>query len=147
MKTFIIIILSCVSVFGVDSSINLVTTSRTNTQTGDVIIKDEFTRSGRINLVRQTTTTKEGKFFTRMQDFYDDGALVAGYLATSRGSLLTIAEGSPCSVNVGVDTSQRMNALLIFKAGTQVDSFRCTNGVFFPVEIRKNNRTSDKKKE
>ena len=69
MKTFVALILSCVSVFGADTGIRVVTTVKTNAETASIYTTDVFTRDGQTNLVRRTKT-KACVEQIRIQRFY-----------------------------------------------------------------------------
>src|SRR2546430_17007900 len=75
MRTFIVFLLSCASVFGADGGIQVVSTSKTNAQTASITTKDVFTRDGQTNLVRDTKT-KAGVVQIRIHRFYYGRSLV-----------------------------------------------------------------------
>jgi hypothetical protein len=134
MRTFIVLILSCASVLGADTSIRLVTTSKTNTKSGSITTKDVFTRDAQTNLVR-TTSSKSGVMRIRIQRFYHDGLLVGEFVAMPDSSGFTTEAGSPYSVSFAFGPSKEMKSAVIgTKDGVVLDAFTCTNGVFSPVE-------------
>jgi hypothetical protein len=133
MRTFIILILSCASVLGADTSIHVVTTCKTN-ESGTVSTKDVFTRDGQTNLVCNTYT-KLGVVRIRIHRFYYHGSLVGDFVVTPDSSGFTTGAGSPCSVSFGFDTFHNAKwAVIGTKDGVIVDAFSCINGIFSPVE-------------
>ena len=52
MKTFIILILSCVSVAASDTGIRVFSAVSTNADSGAIYTEESFTRDGQTNLVR-----------------------------------------------------------------------------------------------
>jgi len=75
MKTFIVLILSCASVFGADTGIQVVTTARTNAASGAILSRDVFMRDGQTNLVR-VTLSEHGAVESQNGNFYHNGVLV-----------------------------------------------------------------------
>ena len=133
MRTFIVFLLSCASVFGADTGIQVVTTVRTN-ESGRVSIKEVFTRDGQTNLVRNTAT-KAGVVQIRIHRFYHAGALVGDYVAMPDSSGFTNEAGTPYSVSFEFDASKSVKSAVVgTKDGVVLDAFSCTNGIFMPVE-------------
>jgi hypothetical protein len=133
MKIFIVLILSCASVLGADTSIQVVTTVRTN-QSGRVSTKDVFTRDGQTNLVRYTNT-KAGAVQIRIHRFYHDGLLVGEFVAMPDSSGLTTEAGSKYSMSLEFGPSKEVKSAVIGTNGVVVDAFMATNGVFYPADI------------
>jgi len=134
MKTFILFVMSCASVFGADTGIRVVTTAKTNAETASVYVTDVFTRDGQTNLVR-TTKTKAGAMQIRIQKFYHDGVLIGDYVAVKDSSGFTTEAGSPYSVSFEFWPSKDIRSSVIgTKDGVILDAFTCTNGVFFPAD-------------
>ena len=133
MKTFIALILSCVSVLGVDTGIRLVTTVKTNADTASIYTRDVFTRDGQTNLVR-TTKTKGGVVEGRIHRFYHAGVLVSDYDAIRDSSGFTTEAGCPYSVTIEFWPSKEVRSVVFGTNGVVLDWFTCTNGVFSPVD-------------
>jgi hypothetical protein len=143
MSALIALILSCASVFaGATNDIRIVSTTKTNVQTGSVTITDVYTRNGQTNLVRDTKT-KAGALQIRVHRFYHAGSLVGDFVAMPDSSGLTIEAGSPYGVSFEFGPSRELKSAVIgTKDGEILDAFACTNGVFYPDEssrIRKAN--------
>ena len=134
MRTFIVLILSCVSVSAADIGVRVVTTAKTNAETASIYTTDIFTRDGQTNLVR-TAKTKAGTLQIRIQRFYHAGVLTGDYVATKDSSGFTTESGIPYSVSFEFWPSKDIRSAVIgTKDGTILDAFTCTNGVFSPVE-------------
>jgi hypothetical protein len=134
MKTFIVLILSCASVFGADISIRVVTTVRTN-DSGSITTMDVFTRDGQTNLVRYTST-KSGAVRIRIHRFYYHGLQSGEFVASPKSSGFTTEAGSPYSVSFEFWPSKDVRSAVIgSKDGVILDAFTCTNGVFYPADI------------
>ena len=134
MRAFIIFVLSCASVLGGDTGIQVVSTVKTNAETGRVYLTDVFTRGGQTNLVRRTNT-KAGVVQIRMHRFYHRGVLIGDYIATTDSSGFTTEAGTPYSVSFEFWPSKEVRMAVIgTKDGVIVDAFACTNGMFSPVE-------------
>jgi hypothetical protein len=135
MKIFIVLILSCASVFGADTGIRIVTTVKTNAETASIYIMDVFTRDGQTNLVRRTKT-KAGVEQIRIQRFYYRGSLVGDFVTMPESSGFTTEAGSPYSVSFEFWASKDVrSAVLGIKDGVILDAFMATNGVFYPADI------------
>ncbi len=134
MKSFIVFLLSCASVFGADSGIHVVSTATTNAESASITTKDFYTRDGQTNLVRHTKT-KAGVVQIRIHQFYHAGALVGDYVATPDSSGFTTEAGTQYSVSLECDASHNPKSMVIgTKDGVILDAFSYTNGVFSPVE-------------
>jgi len=133
MRTFIVFLLSCASVFGADSGIRVFTTAKTNAETASITTKEFHTRDGQTNLVRHTKT-KAGEVQIRIHRFYHAGALVGDYVATRDSSGFTTEAGTPYSVSLECAASGSPKFVVIAKEGVILDAFTHTNGVFSPVE-------------
>src|ERR1041384_1740109 len=134
MRTFSIFLLSCASVLGAYGSIQVVSTARTNAQTASVTTKDVFTRDGQTNLVRDAKT-KAGVVQIRIHRFYHGGSLVGNFVAMPDSSGCMTEAASPYAMSFEFDESQNVRSAVIgTKDGVVLDFFRCTNGIFVPVE-------------
>jgi hypothetical protein len=134
MRASIIFILSCASVLGADSGIQVVSPAKTNTETASITMKDVFTRAGQTNLVRDTKT-EVGVVQIRIHRFYHGGSLVGDFVATRDSSGFTTEAGSPYSVSFEFDASHSPKSAIIgTKDGVILDAFTCTNGIFSPIE-------------
>jgi hypothetical protein len=132
--TFLILILSCASVLGADTGIQVYITVRTN-DSGSVSTKEIFTRDGQTNLVRNTST-KSGVLRMRIHRFYYDGSLIGDFVATPDSSGFTTEAGSPYSVSFEFGPTQAVKSAVIgTKDGVILDAFMATNGVFYPADI------------
>ena len=133
MKTFIVYLLLCASVFGADG-IHVVTTTKTNATSASIITKDFYTRNGQTNLVRHTKT-KAGVVQIRIHRFYHRGSLVADFVAMPDSSGFTTEANTPYSVSLECDASRNPKSVVIgTKDGIILDAFTYTNGLFSPVD-------------
>jgi len=134
MKTFIVFILSCVSVLAADTDIRVVTTTKTNAETAIIYTTDVFTRAGQTNLVR-VTRTMAGTVQIRIQKFFHGGVLIGDYIATKDSSGSTTEAGIPYSVSFEFGHSNELRSAVIgTKDGVILDAFSCTNGLLYPME-------------
>jgi len=135
MRTFAILILSCASIFAADTEVRVVTSITTNVDSKSVTTTDVFTRAGKTNLVRQTST-KAGEVRVRVHWFYRDGARLATFVATPDHSAFVPGTNSHYSVSLEFGPSKDVRyASIVEKDGYILDAFTCTNGIFYPDEI------------
>lgn len=150
MKINLALILSCVSALAADTNdVRIISTTDTHTQPGILITIDEFTRGGQTNLVCDTRT-KDGTLLMRTQMFYHNGSLVGEYLTNNlysynRSSIISVA-GAPCSFSVSFDSSNRMSAIIMSNA-VMLESFSCTNGIFYPADSSSIAKINDMRKD
>ncbi len=134
MRVIILFLLSYASVLGADNSIQIISSTKTNTETASIYSKDVFTRDGQTNLVRRTKT-KAGVVQLRIHRFYHGGLLVGDFVSMSNSSGFTTEAGTPYSMSFEFDASKTVKSAVIgTKDGVVVDVFNCTNGIFSPVE-------------
>ena len=98
--------------------------------------KEVFTRDGQTNLVRFTESTNGTTVIWSKHVFYHDGKPVGDCTASVPGSLQFGSEaGSPYSIRLLSASIYEPNTVIIQdKQGHYVDLFRCTNGLFHPVQ-------------
>jgi hypothetical protein len=142
MKTFVALILSCLSVLGADTGIRVVTTVKTNAETASIYTTDIFTRDGQTNLVR-TTMTKAGVVQIQIQKFYHSGVLVGDYTASKYSSGFSTEAGIPYSVSFEFSHSNELRSAVIGTKDTILDIFSCTNGIFYPIEAIRIQQAND----
>jgi hypothetical protein len=136
MKTLIILILSCASVFGADTSIQVITTTNKYTQNAEMSTVEVFTRDGQTNLVR-STATEAGVVRLRMQQIYHGGVPVVGFtfMKDSSSGIVTEA-GIPYQLIYGLGPSNELRSVVFATNHIVLDAFTCTNGVLYPVESK-----------
>jgi len=133
MKAVVILLLSCASVLGADTSIHVVTTTTTNAETLSISTKDVFTRDGQTNLVRNTNT-KAGVVQIQIHRFYHAGALVGMLAETPDSSSTTSEAGCPFALDFEYGPSHQLKyAAIVGQEGVLVDAFACTNCILSPV--------------
>lgn len=134
MQSFIILVLSCLSVMAADTNdLRVVSATRTNAS-GVISIKEIFTRGGHTNLVRNTSV-KDGLVQIRIHRFYHDGSLVGMLTALPDSSSSTSIADSPYSFDLEYGVSNQLRYVVMGgKDGILVDAFSCTNGLLFPVQ-------------
>jgi hypothetical protein len=134
MKTLIILLLSYISAFGADTSIQVITTTKTNAVSGRIFTMEVFTRAGQTNLVRTTVTTR-GVSESPLHKFYHDGVLVGECWAFQDSSGFITQAGSPHSVIVKYWPSKNASqAFICTKDRVVLDFFTATNGIFYPAD-------------
>jgi hypothetical protein len=134
MSAFIILLVSCASIFGADTSIQVLTIAKTNAVSGRISRRDVFTRDGQTNLVRTTVTTR-GVSEGPLHKFYHDGVLVGECWAFQDSSGFITEAGSPYSVIVKYWPSNNASqAFICTKDRVVLDYFTATNGVFYPAD-------------
>jgi len=134
MKSFIVFILSCASVYGANTGIQVVSTAKTDVETASNSTQDVFTRDGKTDLVRDTTT-KAGSVQIRIHRFYHGGSLVGTFVAMPDSSGFTTEAGTSYSISLEFDASKNLKSAAIgTKDGVVLDAFTCANGIFSPVE-------------
>jgi DNA-binding beta-propeller fold protein YncE len=138
MKIIIAYILTCISVVAAGTNdIQVFTTLNTNTQPGILITIGEFTRDGQTNLVCDTRT-KDGVLRIRTHRFYHDGLLVGEYstnnlYAYNRSSFISVA-GAPYGISFNLDSSNKMSAFVTDTNHLILESYSCTNGIFYSAD-------------
>ena len=132
MKIYIALFLSCASVLGADSSIQVVTKTFSAGHTDYKL--EVFTRSGQTNLVCDTRT-QAGALTLRIQSFYHDG-LKIGQAIETPDSLEFVAESdSSYSLHFRPHSPHDAGSVYVSaKDGSVVDLFALTNGVYYPAE-------------
>jgi hypothetical protein len=133
MKTILALILCCGAVLAADTNeILVVSTAKTNAQSGSVTTTDVYLRDGQTNLVRDTRT-KAGAVQIQIQRFYHAGYLVSDFMTMPNSSGLSVEAGSPYAVSFEFWPSKEVRSAVIgTKDGVILDAFTCTNGVFYP---------------
>ena len=132
MKIYIALFLSCASVMGADTGIQV---KSTTDQTG-AFKMEVFTRDGQTNLVCDTRT-KDGALIVRIQTFYHDGSKIGASLtmATPDVQDYEAEAGSPYSLTFRAHSPHDTGFVYVrAKDGSYVDVFACTNGVYYPAE-------------
>jgi hypothetical protein len=134
MRTFIVFVLSCVSAFGGDTSIQVTSTVDTNAATVSIYTTDVFTRNGQTNLIRGAES-KAGKLQCLVQKFCHAGVFIGLCITTKDSSFFTSVSGIPYSMSFEFWPSKEIrSAVVVTKDGTILDAFTCTNGMFSPAE-------------
>jgi hypothetical protein len=137
MKAIIVCILFCLSVFAADTNdIRVVTWSYKVLPEDSLATIEVFTRAGQTNLVRQTHT-KDGVVSLRNQSFYYNGTEVGIYTYQTKNppdrTMIVSVPAAPYYFSVALDASNRpISAHIMSTNFIMLDSFRCTNGVFYP---------------
>jgi hypothetical protein len=156
----VVCILSCLSVFAADTNeIQVVTWTYKIMPEDSLATVEVFTRGGQTNLVRNTHT-KDGVVLFRSQSFYHNGAEVGDYtyeIANGTNTMIGSGPGTPYALTFALDSSNRPRSAIIGTIHTNdltprsitivtLDSFGCSNGVFYPRDsswLRKVNSMSN----
>jgi hypothetical protein len=140
-------VLSCLSVFAADTNdLRVITWTYKIMPEDSLATVEVFTRSGQTNLVRNTHT-KDGVVLLRNQSFYYHGTEAGSYTYQTANrpdaTMVGSAPGAPYYFNVAFDASNRPLTVHIMSTNfVMLDSFLCTNGVFYPEDssiIRESN--------
>jgi len=137
MKMFFALILSCASVLGADTNVQVTTTTRTGgVRDAGIYRTDVFTRAGHKDLVCNTFTPNDGKGTMLTQSFYHDSLLVGtSIMAGPQVQNFVTEAGSPYSVQFTFSPSKKTGFIYITaKDGEILDGFTCTNGIFYPAD-------------
>ena len=133
MKTFFILLLSGHCLVAADD-VRAVMSVTTNSQTGAVTTMEFYTRHGRTNLVRHTYAKARAIQF-RIHSFSHDGAPIGSYAAFPESSIFTTQPGARVSIALEYDKHKDVKGAQITSGhGEVLDAFRCTNGMFYPIE-------------
>jgi len=102
--------------------------------------KDVFTRDGQTNLVRFSESTNGTTIVDSHHVFYHDGKPVGECLGTApRFIQIDSKAGSRYSIRYnsgGGPYNEPVSVYILETNGDCVDLFRCTNGLFYPVESK-----------
>ena len=148
MKIYIALFLSCASVMGADTGIQVASTTTYAGVSNSVAFKmDVFTRDGQTNLVCDTRT-KDGALIVSIQSFYHDGLKVGYSLSTPDVQDYVAEAGSPYSLSFRARSPHDTGFVYVrAKDGSYVDVFTCTNGAYYPAESRLIARFNNDQKE
>lgn len=131
MKIFVLLFLSCASLFGADEGIQVFTTTKTNS--GVVLTQTIFMRDGQTNLVRSTLIS-QGRVDSPVHKFYHNGFLVGHISSMECFSVFAGAADCPYSLEASYRTNGGVWwAEICTKDGVVVDWFIATNGLFWPA--------------
>jgi hypothetical protein len=133
MKTIIGCLLCCLSVFAADlNEIRVVTKTDAKVTPGYLVTYEEFTRAGQTDLLR-ITTVKDGVTNSVAHNFYHQGAYLGRYSQGSGYIFVNSAAHAPFVLSFVWDSSNQMRAASVTATNYVIlDSFTCTNGIFYP---------------
>ena len=134
MKAIIGCLLCCLSAFAADTNeIRVVTRTDSKVSPGYLATYEEFTRSGQTNLLR-ITTVKDGVTNSLAHNFYHKGAFLGCYSQSLGYTHISSAADAPYRLAFVLDSSNHVRAASVTTTNyVTLDSFTCTNGLFFPV--------------
>lgn len=138
MKTLAVLVFACLLALTTDASdVQVITVTTTNAAESTVTTTEVFTRAGQTNLVRQTKVGDGGVHIV-LQKFYHRGLLVGEFGGAGGSRALATVVSSPYQVSFGFGSSGEIfSAAIAGRDGACVDAFGCTNGMFFPGDVRK----------
>ena len=148
MKAIIGCLLCCLSVFAADTNeIRVVTKTKGKDAAGNLITSEEFIRSGRTNLIR-ITGVKDGVTNSIAHNFYHQGVYLGRFSQGSGHTFINSAAGAPYVLTFLLDSSNQVRAASVMTTNYVIlDSFTCTNGIFYPEDRSRfeesNRRTKD----
>ena len=137
-------LLSYPSAFAADTNeIRIVTRTDAKVSPGYLVTYEEFTRGGQTNLLR-TTTFKDGVTNSIAHNFYHQGTYLGRYSQAGGYSFVNSAARAPYVLTFVWDTSNQIRTASVTTTNYVVlDSFTCTNGIFYPEDssrIEESNR-------
>lgn len=135
MKAITGFLLCCLSVFAADTNeIQVVTRTDTTVSPGYLVTREEFKRSGQINLLR-FTTVKDGATNSWAHNFYHRGVYLGRYSEGSGHTFINSAAGAPYVLSFVLDSSNQVSAAFVSTTNYVIlDAFTCTNGMFYPED-------------
>jgi hypothetical protein len=144
MKAIICFLVCCLSVFAVDTNeIRVVTRTDSHVSPGYLVTYEEFTGGGQTNLIR-VTSVKDGATNSLAHNFYHRGVYPGRYSQGSGYSFINSAAGAPYVLTFVLDSSNQVRAASVTSTNYVIlDSFTCTNGIFYPEDssrIEESNR-------
>jgi hypothetical protein len=144
MKAIIGCSLCCLSVLAADTNeIRVVTRTNTNISPGYLVTYEEFTRGGQTNLLR-VTSAKDGVANSVAHNFYHQGVYLGRYSQAGGYTFINSAPGAPYVLTFVLDSSNQVRAASVTTTNyVALDSFTCTNGIFYPEDssrIEESNR-------
>jgi len=143
MEAIIGCLLCCLSVFAADTNEIRVVTRTTKVSPGYLLTYEEFTRGGQTNLLR-ITSIKDGVTNSLAHTFYHQGAYLGRYSRGSGHTFINTAAGAPYVLAFVLDSSNQVRAASVATTNYVIlDSFTCTNGIFYPEDssrIEESNR-------
>jgi hypothetical protein len=148
MKSIAGCLLCCLSVSAADTNeIRIVTRTDTRVSPGYLVTYEEFTRGSQTNLLR-VTTVKDGLTNSIAHNFYHQGAYLGRYSQGSGYTFVNSAPGAPYALSFAWDSSNQIRAASVTTTNYVIlDSFTCTNGIFYPEDSSRieesNRRTKD----
>lgn len=133
MKAIIGCLLCCLSVFAGDTNeIRVVTRTDTKVSPGYLVTYEEFTRGSQTNLLR-VTSVKDGVTNSIAHNFYYQGTSLGRYSQGGGYTFVNSAARAPYVLAFVWDSSNQIRAALVTTTNYVIlDSFTCTNGIFYP---------------
>lgn len=135
MKAIIGCLLCCLSVFAADTNeIRVFTKTVGKDGAGNLITSEEFTRNGQTNLIR-IIGVKDGVTNSIAHNFYHQGVYLGRYSRGSGYTFINTAVGAPYVLAFVLDSSNQVRAASVMATNYVIlDSFTCTNGIFYPED-------------
>jgi hypothetical protein len=144
IKAIIGCLLFCLPAFAADTNeIRVVTWKEAKGPPGYSVTCEEFTRSGQTNLLR-ITTFKDGVTNSITHNFYHQGTYLGRYSRADGNTFVNSAAHAPYMLNFVWDASNQIRGAGVMTTNYVIlDSFTCTNGIFYPEDgsrIEESNR-------
>jgi hypothetical protein len=119
---------------GADTNeIRVVTRTNAQVSPGYLVTYEEFTRNGQTNLIR-ITSAKDGVTNSIAHNFYYLGAYLGRYSQGGGYTFVNTAARAPCAISFVWDSSNQIRHASVTTTNyVTLDSFTCTNGIFYPV--------------
>jgi hypothetical protein len=148
MKVIIGCLLCCLSVFAADTNeIRIVTRTDTKVSPGYLVTYEEFIRGSQTNLLR-VTSVKDGVTNSIAHNFYHRGAYLGRYSQGGGYTFVNSAAGAPYALTFAWDSSNQIRTASVTTTNYVIlDSFTCTNGIFYPEESSRIEESNRKNKD
>lgn len=134
MKAILGSLLCCLPSLAADTTdIRVFTRTDAKVSPGYLVTYEEFTRNGQTNLLR-VTTVKDGVTNSIAHNFYHQGTYLGRYSQGGGFTFVNSAPGVPYVLSFVWDSSNQIRTASVTTSNYVIlDSFNCTNGIFYPA--------------
>lgn len=148
MKAIVGCLLCCLSVVAADTNaIRITTRMDSHVSPGYLVTYEEFTRGGQTNLLR-VTSVKDGVTNTIAHNFYHQGVYLGRYSRGRGYTFINTAVGAPYVLAFVLDSSNQVRVASVSTTNYVIlDSFTCTNGIFYPEDSSRFEESNKKTKD
>ena len=148
MRAIIGCLLCCLPVCAADTGeIRVVKRTDSKVSPGNLVTYEEFTRNGQTNLLR-ITSVKDGVTNSVAHNFYYQGAYLGRYSQSGGYTFVNTAAGAPYVLSFVWDSSNQIRTASVTTTNYVIlDSFICTNGIFYPEDSSRIEESNKKTKD